>query len=701
MTATESVGTGLSIKRGIKHSKRAKRKPRRHRPEDSAESANLNQASGERSVAIGGDATRAVIATGDHNVINVILADERPSRGTIQEVPSNDREEFDRLHRRFDELREPVGVSELRGKVELIGSLYAKGKLGLVLEEGEGLREPVLAAAPSKLKNRLFTILSSAKLRLGRPEEAVADAEDSLRGDPENTVLVENAANVNLLAGNLQRAAELARTALARENSAAALSVLVQTTFSEVGQEAVSGLVEQHPWAVGEPLIHAALAVTYLREEDLDRAETWLRRDPPSQLNEPHEADHLTFLAELLIERTQKEFAQTLPLPWELSQKAREPLAEAVELTSKVVDFWTGKEPVAKLGRALTERATAKLLGGQSQLALNDLKAASALGVEDELSTLVRLRTMLDLDQPEKVVELVENLPIEGRIKGCDGLLGAALHRLGLFGRAAEAFEREVAKGVTVNERLASLEALLSIYGRQADVENAERVRARLQAEGAHRATSVAALAMYRYRQSDHNEAHALFREALDLPGGTSLVRFEYADVLAGEGRWPEAADLVGPLLGLEAEPSVLRRYAVWLFKAQRFREALGFTASARARHGVLPVVTAIEANLRQMASDYAATVPLLTELEKLETSDERHRLALLSTYIGLGDTANAKLVLDRIDAAELRGQPHDLMWLAQTTQALDVAVPPNWRGRRSGLRQETTTYSQPTSASC
>ena len=664
-----------SIKRNKKRRKNSKsRKREQLKPTAGPKLPKLDKALGERAVVVEGDATHAIFATGDNTVINMGGAENQDSNATTQQGFQRTEENFDEIRRKLDELREPIEVSELRGKVELIGSLYSRGKLGLALEEGESLRETVPVVAPPNLKHRLFAILSSAKLRLGKADEAVTDSETSLKDEPENLVLLENAANTNLIAGNLPRAVELARSALAHENSAAAMSVLVQATFSEMGRKAVSQLIEQNAWATDEQLVHTALAVTYMQKENYSEAEMWLRRDPPQQLTEPHEAEHITFLAELLIEQTQKNFARALPLPWSIAPEDLKRLTEAIELTSKVIEFWTGKEPVSKLGRALAERATARLLSNQSRIALDDLDAAAALGVEDDLSRLTRIRILLDLDQSEKVVELVKKIPLDQRIRGYDGLLAVALYRLRQLDEALEATERELSKAVTTNERLSSLELLLDLYGKQKDTENAERVGALVQAEGSHRATSVACLAAYRYGQGDNNEAHKLFRQALELPEGTSLIHFEYAEILAGEGLWSKAADLIGPLMNLEAQPSAIRRYAIWLFNAQRFPEALEYTTSVRERYGVQVVVTAIEADLRHKASDFATTVPLLTELEKLEPGEERHRLTLLSAYVGLGDVASARGVVNCLDAAKLRSQPHDLMWLAQTSQALGMA---------------------------
>lgn len=623
-----------------------------------------------------GENSGITIVTGDGNIVEVHNHDPSvkhtgftDASTQVQPMPSGSGSSRPKLGGDS----EHPDISELRGKIDILGKLYQQGQLTTTLAVGVDVQQTIPFDTPADLKHRFFTVLSSSYLQLGQLEDARKSIEESLAAEPGNLDVRENAANVNLMVGDLERAEELSRQVLSRQDRPASLSVLLQTTFQTHGRQAVDELLAENPWGEDAQIVQTALAVTYMQENNLAEAEKWLRRDLPDEPTEPHEADQLTYLAEIQIENAQQTFTQALRAPWLGRVTECERLDEAIGLCDKVVRFWEGKEPHTKHGRALAERATAKLLSGQLQPALTDLDEVAKLGVEDDLSRHARARLLLILDQPDELVAAASTVPLAERTKGYEGLLGAAYVKRKEYRLAADAFEREVPKAELMGERLAVLESLLDMYMQLGDEVEAERVRGLLETEGANHAPSIGALATYHYQKGEREKAHELFRQALEMPAGSDLVRVEYAQCLAKENRWDEVADLLEPLASPSAPAWFQERYAASLLNAGRYGKALTFTQEYRQRHGVTPVISAVEADLRHMAADYSASIPLLLELEKLEPNELRHPFNLLAAYIGLCDVAKARDVLNGIDPMRVREQPRRLMWLAQAAQGLGL----------------------------
>ena len=552
----------------------------------------------------------------------------------------------------------------------LLAEQLRDGYLTPVRNQAEKFQVP--PNLPLEDKHRFFTVLSGAYIFSGEPEKAVQAIEKSLQEDPDNLRVRENAANIYLMADDLERANSHACWVIEKTRSTAAFVVFVQTTFARGGRAEVDALLSNNAWALTDQAVQVAIAVTYLKEDNLEDAEAWLRRDIPAEIRTLSEIQHLQFLAEVLIERAQAHLAATLPLARPQDATSLALLTEALEHCQTLIDYLEPRDLVEKYARALALRGTAQLLSGNSAEALDDLDKANALGDKSDLVQLSKARCLLDLDRIDEVVRLIEKVPADTRSKGYDGLLASAHYRKKQYQRAVASFKSELPKTDSKGERLAILGGLLDCYVKLNESEAAEDIYETLSKEAADDQPALASIASYLYHKGETDRAHALFQD-LTQSNSQGVVCLEYADLLARENRWPEVADLLLPFVDKDAPIWLRERYAVAAFNANQFARVLDLLEEWETSPEDSRTLTELELELRLRAFDFTRVVSLAKVLLELEPDYHRHKLTLIQAQVGLGDYDVARTAIEQLDPVALKEEPATLVWLAHLAQALKI----------------------------
>lgn len=541
----------------------------------------------------------------------------------------------------------------------------------------------------AELQFRIANTLGACALRLDDTATAKEEFARALSFQPESHVATGNAAAAALLDGEPEQALELsarARTAAPRDPQAT--SVYMQALHRLGRADELKQLVEAEEWITDIPGCCLALGLINCDNGDYVSAEAYIRKAIEMEATDFH-ANML--LSAAIFEPVSRELMEDPPLPWRLKEETRQRLREAEEAATRAVALLEGHDNRAQFRYALSNRAAIRASLGFWDEALRD---CDRVLLEDEAHSFALRHKGLMLMVREEYEEAVR----------CFGRITEEEHRAGVryfeavahynLGRAAEAVallqpvwkpEAEGRFQVIVGEVLAAA------YDKLGETADADRIMSVLRERAGDQSWAGLAVARRLAVAGRYEEAKGLLREAL-LKARTENQRetasVELADLLFNLKEWAEAARYYGGIVTQDADAPRLRAYAVSLFNAGMYQEALAFAREVRKDGDAVPVVTEVEANVLEYVDDLEPALRLRLALNRVEPKNPSHLVRVFMLEFRRGREEEARAAITRLRYEDVKDNAWALIHMAEAYALLGMggALPLAYRARRLGF---------------
>lgn len=609
--------------------------------------------------------TRAVLGLKEQLLQSSVSADQKVrSRVTEEQV----------LHARVDEAREVLKEGEPKVAQAMLRRLRSA-------QPAESLS--------SELQFRIANTLGACALSLENTATAKEEFARALSFQPESHVATGNAAAAALLDGEFERALELsARARAAAPRDPQATSVYIQSLHRLGSEDELKQLIESEDWITDIPGCCLALGLINCDNGDYEAAEAYIRKAIGLDATDFHA--HM-LLANAIFEPVSRELMEDPPLPWRIKGETQQRLREAEEAATRAVELLEGYDNRAQFRYALTNRAAIRASLGLWDEALRDCDRV--LLEEDTHSFALRHKGLVLMvrEEYEEAIHCFERIPEEEHRDGVRYFEAVANYNLG---RAAEAVtllrpiwkpEAEGRFQVIVGEVLAAA------YDKLGEATAAEEIMSVLRERSNDPAWAKLAVARRLAAIGRHDEAKRLFLEALQrarTENQRETASVELADLLFNLEEWAEAAKYYEGIVTVEADRPRLRAYAVSLFNAGMYTEALAFAWDVRKGGEAIPVVTEVEANVLEYIDDLEPAIQLRLALSKVEPKNPSHLIKVFMLEFRRGREEEARAAITLLRYEEVKDNAQALIHMAEAYALLgmDGALPLAYRARRLGF---------------
>ncbi len=634
-----------------------------------------------------------------HSLTRQAIAESR--EGVVEAITSTLAPQIEALNASMRELSRGVTDPSLEaataveqrllGKVDAARDLIDAGRphagKDLLLRASE---EAHSTGASEAVRFRIETNLGAAALELGDLDGARSYFDRALALSPESGKAQLNMALILALVGEIESAVPfLDRAKSSSEVSrsqVASVDILVWATAGDV--DAIRAMNEEE-WVQEDAAVSLGVGRALLAAGQLDIAVEALRRavaidaeSVPARLG----------LAQALFALGRHRIREERTLPWE-SSPDKAALVEAEAWLSAAIERLESFDDRTILHDALAGRAGVRALLGRSAEAVAD--ADRVLSENPSHPVALRNRGILYLREgnssmaSELLARVLRESPAEARDVWLP-LAGAYRDQ----GRANDVIDLLAPEWNSEDSFVDSREALGFLLWAYRAAGLPDRETALIDEAKTRWATDPGVLLTRGRHAADSGDTTAgrqLVAEALTYLGGNrgDLIRLEAADVLFQIGDFADAASTLAEFVDTSTNSQPLRKYAVALFNAGAYAEAISIVQDIRGDGPAVPVLSEIEALILESYGSLDQAMVLWEQLAAIDPGNAEYRLRRVRLAIRRGDLDLAREALDSIPDELVRDDPETLMSIAQVRQVVgDFAgvLDPAYRARRIGF---------------
>jgi tetratricopeptide (TPR) repeat protein len=616
---------------------------------------------------------------------------------TAQQLDDSMRSQFEAMNEQLRSISrsisdDPIDAASLNdarigAKIDVGRSLLLSGKPVAAREqlseiEGEAERLGVAAETLFRIKANL----GACALELGDLNKAKDEFAAARDLSPESWKAHTNLALVLALQGQLDDAqVELDVARRNGDSDRSTIAIVQVSIWSRSGDlEAIQDLQKQ-AWVAEDSTCSLAIGRAYLLSARPGDAIEPLRIAVSLDDSNPHAN---LGLAQALFEQRRAALRGVHTLPWNADSEQQAQLEEAESLLTRAIDRLEAYDERSALLDALAGRSAVRALLGKPTEATAD---ADRVLLEDaEHVVALKNRAILHFRSGE-YVEARDMLSKVVRLDP-DALQEVALpltYSLKATNDAGEILSILERHWALDDSSLDLTEVLDSYLWAFAKINGDDAAEARLDdARRCWPGNPSVDLAIARFLV-DRQPARALqlVAEALtNLPESSEVFRLEAAKILFDLEEYSTSADVFGPLVDTENAGDSTRLYAMALFNAGRYGEALALAKGIRRGGSPMPVISEIEALVLEAYGDLDGAEALWRGLEDSDDGDRiKSKLSRVKLAIRRGDNSAAKVMLDGIQDENV-SEPERLMTIAQARHVVgdpSGALGPAYRARR------------------
>jgi len=576
----------------------------------------------------------------------------------------------------------------LHAKIDAARELLKEGRLAAAKQVLEAIRDSAYIAGSSpRVRFRVLTNLGNCALEENDYEGAFRGFQLALEQMPESLKALANAAVGNLVTSRFDDALELADRALERDpRNGHAAAVRVQALHQLGRNDDVDRFLENNKWVQTHSESALSCASVLADRGQNQRARALIERKVTIS---PDDAVAHHMLGSVIVEPVQARLRKTVPFAWALREQDRGDLEAAHGALSRAVELTEGKERDSFLAAVLISRAAVSAFLGREENALADCEQAQSLA-KDEPGLLRNLGILLfQREQPREALGLFLRIPDWQRDPDLVVHVARAAADAGEIGDALEylrGLRERLPADDPIQVRIAETLLFLPEDRRDAAEPLVQAVLADLEARLPEHPEALRVRALFARQADALDLALGLLQKALALSDRDShhRVRLALSEVFAQQGRPGEAADAIAELVTPDRDHPFLRRYAIHLFNAGRFGEALELSQDARGDGPALPVVTEIEATIRAYIGDVREAIRLRGLLGENDIEPVEQRLHAAALHISIGELDEARTIAGAIDP-EAVDDAQTLMKIAflRSTLEMDDVVSLAYRALR------------------
>ena len=597
--------------------------------------------------------------------VNAVAADISEIKSTLLSISTSSISHVDELD--SEQARDPIhreleeGIDEVRNLIDQGLVLSARGKL-------ENIRADA-GEIPEHLILRILTNLAACELEIGNIDAACELLEEAHSQLPENQTAIANAALAAGLRKDFPLSVELAREALALEpHDSQATAALMGGLWETRELEQLDRVVDTEEWIAGDRRCSLLLATIRMHQSRFEEATTLFR-----SLNEtnPKDAEGHLALSQCLIQRYQ---ADSLALGY--GAKSPEWLLEAESEATLSIELLETTQLQTRRHQARVARAAARILMGNDEAGSADLNVV--LGESPRQSDAAYNKGLMLLNQGRHeearvVLESIEDTEIQ---ENAILPLAEVCLALGDAKAVVVLLSGKINLGDPSWENLRMAEQLLeaeALLGCESSVSLALEP-ALNQDPNNHRLLLLEAMRLK--SQNDGVGAEIALRRAVENAAGPDrrAIQFQLGAFYESVGKFREAADLIGEVVGDNASHPAAIPLLRCLFRGELHREALDLGRKIRQTDPVPPrLALEVEAWVLEYVGDIPSMISRLEDIGSRSDSTSLDKFALAFAHFRCGSHDVAREVILAIDISELSNDPHSLMELAKMKRLLGM----------------------------
>lgn len=541
----------------------------------------------------------------------------------------------------------------------------------------------------AELQFRIANTLGACALRLEDIATAKEEFERALTFQPDSPVATGNAAAAALLDGEFEKALELsARAREAAPRDPQATSVYMQALHRLGRGPEVTRLVETEEWVTENAGCCLALGLINCEDGDYGAAEAYIRK---SIELDPADYHAYMLLGNAIFEPLSRQLAEDPPLPWRMKDETRRRLTEAEEAASRAVSMLDGHDNRSQFHYALTNRAAIRVSLNLWDEALKDCDRVLVENESHALALRHKGLILLARDEYVAAIRCFERIKDEGHRAGIRYFEAVAHFNLGNSAEAVSLLKPvwKLEEGGRFQTIVG--EVLAAAYTKLGEAGEAGEILSVLRDRWGDQPWAALAVARRLNSEDKHDDARRLLLRALQYArteNQREAVSVELADLLSDMKEYAEAARYYKGIVTPEADPPRLRAYAVSLFNAGLYKEAMAFAREVRAEGEAVPVVTEVEANVLEYLDDLEPAVRLREALSRVQPQNPSHLIKVFMLEFRRGREDEARAAITRLRYDDVKDKPQALIHMAEAYALLDMdgALPLAYRARRLGF---------------
>ena len=576
---------------------------------------------------------------------------------------------------------------ELSEQIDFAVGLIKRGLVRSARVELERIKNRA-QLIPDDLHFRIITNLAACALAEEDSAGARTLFEKAHELQPNNQKGITNAALAAQLGQDREHAMELAlKVRESDQTDPQATAVLIETYWDTGNIEKLEELVASEAWVSEDKQCALVLASIRVRQSRFEEAATLCRTLIESDSEDA--SAHLA-LSQFLLNYAQAD-RHLVGYTHDWDRRLREAEKEA----TLAVDILRATELVVELHRALVTRACARSLLGQTSQAMCDFDEVLRELPTHPDAAFNKGLFLLSEGQPAEARVVLERIEDAERKADAASLLAEACLA---SGDAAEAIRLLKGNVTLAYPSLVEVHKADILCRAEAKIGGDDSITSPLEvALTLHPENSPLLMldAVWRSHHDDQDGAEKSLVKALEfaVEADRLAVLVQLAVHYETAGKFSEAADQWGEVVGDVASQPAAIHLLTCLVNSQRLREALDWARKIREVHPHPPrIAVEVEAQILQQVGDVRAAVLRYHELCSRDDASASDQVLLAMAQLRCGEWDAATKTVHEIRASDLRHDPRSILKLSQLKLllGLDGYIEDAYMGRLCGINEPT-----------